>query len=828
MHSARVTKTVPFASSLAREPSLYDDLPFKLPVSRLLQIERRRGFEHGAPVYGFHRQVRLSHRVLSQGFVCTNKTSTVARCNSSLDLLRRPFSTQNGKQRLPSSSTSGPRQPPPLPGARPASAAGPSQRRPPIAPPSSSAIRRPDTEGFDDDDLFATSKKVEKQLENKRIGDLKERIALERFQKEVAYAVRRAGELGLDTHPPDSAQAEVSDALYDTLVRYLAHLNSLFTSVRDALHGFRALVEEQLRIAPLKGRRDHAEQGLMQTQMQVNDLITRVRDRRSRAERHLEEIEKQLADLYEPYIVTVQQELNALDRMWREVAYTIDWQNWRAKQLEEQRHLVVALLQEMKANGAEHHETNIGFGQVAAASAELAHLIRSLLPPSPNVLQSKHLIDLRHKVAYLLPHFSSTEKIANSAHVWRQLNRLHQTHIRLPELVDHEVLIERHKAYTEPMRGTAIEIHNLAIDLKSLSMFQGVDARHRNLCGRLESLAKRLPKSVYMLDSDIDNLLHDGLLLRHLASNADHAPKSYAILLPFVRYRRNMDDLKSLVRTCLSYEDHKEPTFLQTQFWNKLEQFSDLVGLEAREFYRLLNSLIINVVVNRLQQPDADYSAEWLTQENAQLVQQHQIAQALSGFSKRWTPSHPEHTNKHGIINPDTLLGDCNLYSSNNVPVTYIMSQLHAQHAMEELQQCTVVGMQMVFGSNGLQYMLLAKPEKIFIFEGEGALAASYTGEYFRELLEDPNIVKVTHDFDPSRAALAEHSVHPTSVLDISCHTLARRLRASDQRKGGSPIHSISHGWRKIGAKSMLEVLSRKCCMQFFCICMANRRQVWL
>jgi len=647
----------------------------------------------------------------------------------------------------------------------------------------------------------------------------------------------------LDRYPPPSAQSEISDALHETFNTYLGQLNARSKAIQRALNRFPALEAKARKIAHSQGQRDYVKHAIKQLHDKMREVIDRVCERRVRAQTELRETEEELqrwedtiygrvyalhwASSFQK-LAACEKQLDKVDQTCRELKYSIDWRAWRIKQLDLQHDHALSALTETKAVGAEQHESTGLFDQVATSSERLVSLIHQLLPTSPTEPMSKDLVELRHRVTYLLPcfHDVSINVFSADAHNWRHVNRLLQTHIRLPQAVNHHLFEEEMKSYLEPCARAAHAIWALARDLEILIKSRSADRRYRKQCADIESKSEYMRVTISDFVGDLGTILQDGLLLQNPALQNAHGGNKYAVLLPFVHYRRIMTGLKANVSYTLRALSESTQLPALQDFAISLDQHAASLANDTRDFYQSYNELGLGIATHCLQNPDVAYSAVWMRQLNAQLAQQHETAQALAGLSNH-TGIFDFHRTKKiaSIIDPRTLLGDSKLYSRNPVPVEYVISPLHAQRAAEQLQQCSIIGMQMVHCFDGPpHYITFASARRVYVFECEArrqrAGMSVSLHRILRPLLEDSNIVKVTHGFGVPRRSLIASGIVPGGIVDIagSVRSQGRGLRHADRRV--APRHSgeedlflvdsLTRHWKSVAQKSMLEVLCRE------------------
>ncbi|KAK5312265.1 hypothetical protein LTR70_008280 [Exophiala xenobiotica] len=752
--------------------------------------------------------------------------------------LRRSFSTQASRQRPPPSTPPPPRRPLQPPPPRSAHGAEPWLRRPPSgAPPSYPRQSYPPSrrhQAFEEDDEMSasnilTSQQIEKQQQKQRAEELRTTKARDAWIRRLHMVEDEARKRGLDRIPPRTAQMEVSDALHDTYTTYLGRLNARSKTIQQALHRFPALEAQKRKIAHFKGKRDYVKHTIEHIQRQMDENIERVRDRRARAETELHQTEEQLQkwedDIYHRVyashwatsfhqLALCQKELKQVEQTCRELKYSIDWRAWRAEQLDIQHHHAWSNLTQLKAVGSEHHESNALFDQIHTSSTKLVSLIRELLPTFTAEQQSEDRVELRHRTAHLLPCFHAMDGIKRQGHDWRRLNRLLQIHIRLPEAVDHQLLDEKMKFPTVAGPDAARFIWSLAQDLETLSSSRGASEKYRKRCAEIESKSRQLFMAAHGVNRVLENILQDGFWLQNPALQTALGLKKYAILLPLVNYTKVSSDFRSFLRVTTNlFNQPTQPVALQ-KFAERLHQCYASLLMQAREVHDSYNRLLFGIVTHCLQNPDVSCSIAWLRRQNVQLARQHETAQALARLSDHAGLLGLERTKKTSIIDPHSLLGDLSLYSRNCLPVEYVTSPLHAEHVIGQLQRCNVVGLQVLS-----EYILLANTQRVFIFETGGRWAGDSMSlsspAVLRPLLEDPDIVKVTHGSEATRNHLANSDIVPTACVDIAGQ--ARRLRHVVRRKGPHHsteedllrVHSFPRHWRSIASKSMLEVLCR-------------------
>ena len=836
MHSVRINRTALTASSFIKEPPLQIESPYEVPISRVLQIERDRGFEseNGRHQHGhsFHR-----HCQPSASFYTVTRPRE-ASLPTPLSLVRRTFSVQSSQRRPPTSTPLPPRRPPPSPGPRSGNGTEPWLRRAPSSPLPSPGLSSPSNRAFAGDDasasIIVTSEQIEKQQRRERAEELQTRKAQQAWSNSLRIVQDEARNRGLDIYPSRSVQKVVMEELHETRMAYLAHLNARFEMVRDALLNARVHFDRHSRLARPKGQRDYAMHAISQTRKQMDDLIATVANRRDHAERQLRSTEDQIRNLYNDgpafrKLAACQQALRNLDQECRELAYTIHWKSWRAEQLEAQRFHARAVLEDLKAVGGPHQTLSHRIIDNTEAMQQLAIMIRSLMPSNLAETQAPELLELRHKISHLAPFFASMhEVLSTQGHVWRRLNRLDQTGFRLPEATDHQALPEKFRAHLEAAIENATQIEELAQDLSNLrnlkrNVSKTSDPGTLNNTAKLTSTLIRFTK-VLLVEAELT--LQDGLLLHNPTLESKLGLQKYAILLPFARYRQTVDEVRSVLRSMDFYQKATHLTPLQQQFSMKLHDFSSHFYLTMRRYLQDVGTLGLDIVTNCLQQPDATYNAAWLERD----CRQHEIAKVLSKISRNESLLFPQHTSTHRIIK-DLLGNEGNkplLYANNSIPVDYVICPLRAQRLLEELQQCPVLGVQLAFVSGKVEYVLLASSHTVIIFECEDLLWAGRTRAYFERLLEDPDVVKVMYGAQDIQRGLTKSGIVPRSVVDIDCaghrhfrktKSLSPSLRSRAQQNTDKDdllqLYSLNRSWKSIAQKNMLEVLCREC---YFCV----------
>ncbi|KAK5951359.1 hypothetical protein OHC33_007415 [Knufia fluminis] len=811
MHGARVSTTVSAASDIVKASSLHSDLFYKVPISRLLQIERHRGFEHEEHSHGLRRHQQ------SQSFdhitVCplhsrfANTKYALTPPSTPVTVFRRSFSAQTCRQRSPPATS--PRQPP-RPNPRPLPPRAPPPQRGPLSPVYGRPAPEPSYTDADFANIVATSEDYERKKQADRRANLEYERAYDQLLFGIQHAQKKLVQYGFDEYPTVSVRQLVLDALHETRINYLAQVGRF-------LDNFRASADRQLKLAVLTGRRDYKLYCLQQ--------------QRSRVEHKLARIEKQIVDVYKPMVATLQRALGQIDQKFSELSFShkeakfvTKWMEWRAHQLEVQRNRVSASLLNLKAVGADLYTSQTLIDQVIDPAMALARLIRSLIALDPTSRYPKRLFDLRRRVAYLLPCFVAMGGLIAQGHEWRRLHRKHHISFRLPEAVDHEALYELLKTGLDWSQSNGRRMVELAAHVREWSKIgRGKAAAFEH---KLDSVVRMLKEHIIGLNElgqGIDELMPDGFVLSSSAMEHKVGLAKYAILAPFYSYAQARSSTEVLLMNGLKnkYSGGMDPnstlrdrnkgviSFGSPSFTQFVDWVAATISVQrslTRDFYRLVNQLIIDVVTISLQRPKATYEAAWMTTKNDELAQQHETRQALANIVKHARQAGLEPTTDTPVFEPLRLLGALDLYSRSNVPVNYLISDPHASRVLEGLEQCPLLGMQ-AFISRGLQYMLLATTAEVFIFEGEHFQHGPRNGSFFKRLLEDANIVKVTHDLPTLNEHFAKSGVIPRSVFDIKSRNPPRSVRRSDRAKDGPPLYSLPRTWVTISNKSMLEVM---------------------
>lgn len=820
MNGVRLNETVVNTTrALQESSSIYVNInhrchSFDVPISQLLRIERDRGLDHERShdfwwttkrfKYGSHHERSLlvvSRRTLSRKPETTQiaPTFNVPHCRS--------FSVQAEKKyALP------PQRPlPPLPPkaskphlrvpsseaaprnllARTPSAVSNGQHVKPSPPPQLKTVKptfrapAPETRPLDAltkvSSAFLTGDQQTEEAE-KRLREIQkfhlemERIAnllqLDLHKLLVFLRIRKPSQNPKDAHVSQLSRSALRHCLAQARLSAQEYIKNAYARNRTRVEKLEERVRES---------RD-----LLLTHATVNKAIrqTVLTARRDfRWDRHyivsgLDALEKrvsQTADFPEAFRCDL-----------AELKFTIDWNAWNKDRTFYRLQDAIKISNELKSPDGMHRQTNTAFESLRVLSTSIAKILSEI----ENDLKTNKLnVSPQQKSHYqqMLSALDSTDdlvSISAQAHIWRKANLYALISSRFPQAVSHSLLELDARVVLFAARDNSRKIATLlrsglgnTFPPRKRAIFQEILKRHSQ-CSQLHT----------QFFIEYTTFLHKGMLIHNPSLSSDFGRLKYAVFRPFSEYITTSDEVQSFMRYTAELFKNLNALSKASDRGRVRRQIAsetlDTLYPQSRESSRSLlqsiNELSLRIT-GRLLNYDDLHLRNLFAQTALKAKVDVERSHAFDRLSRpEWYRSYDENI---GLIDPIVVRGKNKLYPSKiEYPVEYVTSDERFLQVLRELSQAKVIGLDVVQGVSTPAYICIASTDKVALFEGKQlehffGPRESILKEYFIQLLEDRNLVKVVHNIQALKHMLKSSNIIPKGIISLDSQKLATAVR---------------------------------------------------
>ena len=730
MHGARITNTVHVASCTVKDVSF--ERCHAIPLSRLLSIEKHRGFENDSLRRNIHQPAASFHHQSSS----------------------RPFSSQACKARPVAIPRPPPRRAPPSGSPRPA--------RPPSATPIEPEL------------VIGTS---EEALEEQRLEEELAAVRQRHFKKwrdEVSLVVQRATRSGVNCLPQETSGQVISKLLASArtqgLHKWHEYLRTYWETKQNIQRGLQAfpLWSKQFQ-ASLR-----ADIGRARAEGKCQASLWNAWRRYHK---------KHLAN-FEDRVHILERNLADLGQEVSQCRYAVAWWHWRSEELAFRADATAEYVRGLKADDSDSRLLSDRIEEITNSDREISDLIfnsklDSLVREDLSAQTQGSALSIWDKRPYMK---ISSKNLGSSGHVYRAELRLHEIYRRFPEAGAFQLS-------TYYANASLIASITLAQDSEEIAYWMTTTRKLSSELGsgRTKKEAKkhayRAKKWAHLtarLDahtSQLYNLLKiweavavEGMILSNPSLQSEAGQRIFTRLRPLWDYASVLREVTNTFRSLRTLDF--ELTGMHRKGIEGHQVFEFLIKdakRARRDYFHSLNELIPYTIARSLLSEGSSQPLSWVIgYEQSQKASQVSAALSYSKFYKN------SHASVDAIADPIKMKGDGLLYPIGaSLPVRYILTATEAEQVLVKLRTEHVLGFDVIprrSGSNSYltENYLFCTTTTMFIFDSAIQNDPHAPPPSLTKLLEDPKIVKVICGRPAVHEYLSHTGIQLQTDVDIS------------------------------------------------------------
>ncbi|KAK5076761.1 hypothetical protein LTS08_005932 [Lithohypha guttulata] len=386
---------------------------------------------------------------------------------------------------------------------------------------------------------------------------------------------------------------------------------------------------------------------------------------------------------------------------------------------------------------------------------------------------SKAAVSLRENRRNFLPDISA---IGMKGHVFRWCNRLSQTDMRLPGSVDPELVVLSVSlasyGWLHAYDQMQFEIQTcLGLLKKNPARYKKWEVAQRSFRGRDLFFGLQEELQVFLAKGTV--LCRGEIMSRNQLDWCTYLPKYYACFRPFEEYATIMSQTVQALRSW------KKPG---REECSRYDSAIAKLRLHQRDFLSALDRLTVSMNTRLQVRDDVYIPKTWLRKRNFEASLQIAQSRAISSLTSRSDLYRDVHLSSNAIIDPLKLLEDCSLYPrTKTIEAEYVFSEQRALTLLADLARTKVIGVEIVavphwtYKSSSLKatvdrtfmHWLFATPDRVFIVEKFVLGPSRVPFLALKSLMETRDILKIFHGWKTWESLLPRNNIFAQGIVDV-------------------------------------------------------------